>query len=283
MNVDGVIAIDPVALSYLLGAVGPISMPDGETVTEGNVVELTESTAYVRFPNDQPARKKYLQDIAAGVVKKMSGPMESPRKLLDALGRTVSERRIAVWSASPDDQKLLEDTPLAHVIPDDPAPYAEVVINNLGGNKMDYYLDRQIEYVADGCDGDTRMSTVTIRLTNRLPDATPLSDYVAGKMGFIPNAAISVPRGTMLSSVRLLATGGAKLITVLSNGQKMLVFKETERGHPTFEAQIAIPPGQSDELTFRLSEPTSPGAPRVPVQPLVDNVTPVVSVPVCSK
>jgi hypothetical protein len=283
MSVDGVIAIDPVALSYLLGAVGPIRMPDGETVTEGNVVELTESTAYVRFPNDQPARKKYLQDIAAGVVKKMSGPMESPRKLLDALGRTVSERRIAVWSASPDDQKLLEDTPLAHVIPDDPAPYAEVVINNLGGNKMDYYLDRQIEYVADGCDGDTRMSTVTIRLTNRLPDATPLSDYVAGKMGFIPNAAISVPRGTMLSSVRLLATGGAKLITVLSNGQKMLVFKETERGHPTFEAQIAIPPGQSDELTFRLSEPTSPGAPRVPVQPLVDNVTPVVSVPVCSK
>lgn len=282
MNVDGAIAIDPVALSYLLDALGPIKMPDGEIVTKENVVELTESTAYARFPNDQTARKKYLQDIAAEVVKKMTGKMDSPRKLLDALGRAVSERRIAVWSATPDVQKLLEETPLAHVIPDDPAPYAEVVVNNLGGNKMDYYLDRQIEYVADGCDGDTRMSTVTVRLTNRLPDATPLSDYVAGKAGFLPGAAITVPRGTMITSVRLLATKGAKLISALSNGQKMLVFKETERGHPTFEAQIAIPPGQTDELTFRLSEPTAPGAPRVPVQPLVDNVTPKISVPQCS-
>ena len=74
MNVDGVIAIDPVALSYMLGAVGPVTMPDGEVVTKDNVVELTESTAYIRFPTDQTARKKYLQDIANEVVKKMTGP-----------------------------------------------------------------------------------------------------------------------------------------------------------------------------------------------------------------
>jgi hypothetical protein len=28
-----------------------------------------------------------------------------------------------------------------------------VVINNLGGNKLDYYLTRHIEYSAGGCDG----------------------------------------------------------------------------------------------------------------------------------
>ena len=49
MNVDGVVAIDPVALSYVLGAVGPVTMPDGEVVTKDNVVELTESTAYSPF------------------------------------------------------------------------------------------------------------------------------------------------------------------------------------------------------------------------------------------
>lgn len=36
------------------------------------------------------------------------------------------------------------------------------------------------------------------------------------------------------------------------------------------------------EVKFLLEEPTTPGAPRVPVQPSVDNVTPVVSVPECS-
>nr|WP_221218910.1 MULTISPECIES: DUF4012 domain-containing protein [unclassified Mycolicibacterium] len=284
MNVDGVIAIDPIALSYILGATGAITLPDGETVTKDNVVELTESTVYSRFPTDQAARKRYLQEIATEVVKKITKPVESPRKLLDALGRAVSERRIAVWSSNPEDQKLLEQTPLAHEIPDDPAPYAEVVINNLGGNKLDYYLDRQIEYVADGCDGDKRTSTVTIRLTNTLKDADAagLPEYAAGRLGFFPEVAGDIPRGTMLTSVRLLTTKGADVISVLANGKRTRVFGAMERGHPSFESQVAIPPGKTVELIFRLTEPTAPGAARVPLQPLADDVTPKVSVPTCS-
>ncbi|WP_445166902.1 DUF4012 domain-containing protein [Mycolicibacterium sp. Dal123E01] len=285
MNVDGVISIDPIALSYILGATGPVTMPDGETVTKDNVIELTESTVYARFPNpdDQIARKQYLQAIATEVVKKVTKPVESPRKLLNALGRAVSERRIAVWSSSQKDQELLEKTPLAHTIPDDPAPYAEVVVNNLGGNKMDYYLDRQIEYVADGCDGDTRMSTVTIRLTNTLKDVASLPEYVVGRLGFFPTIEGSIPKGTMIASVRLLTTKGANVISVLANGKRTRVFGATERGHPSFESQVAIPPGQTVELTFRLNEPTASGAARVPIQPLVDAVKPKVSVPTCTR
>lgn len=281
MNVDGAIAIDPVALSYILGAVGTVTMPDGEQVTKDNVVELTESTAYARFPDDQAARKQYLQDIANEIVNKMTGHIESPRKLLDALGKAVSERRIAVWSAVPADQELLEQTPLAHIIPDDAAPYAEVVVNNLGGNKMDYYLRREIEYVADGCGENTRMSTVTVRLSNEAPQG-PLPDYVATAPGISPEIPVDLPHGSMLTSVRLLGTTDATLVSALSNGERIPVYTGTERGHPTFEVQVAIPPGQSGELAFRLSEPTVPGAPRVPVQPLVDNVVPKVSVPECS-
>jgi hypothetical protein len=281
MAVDGVIAIDPVALSYILGALGQLTLPDGELITEDNVVELTESTAYIRFPNDQPARKRYLQSIANEVVKKLTGRIESPRKMLDALGRAVSERRIAVWSAIPEDQEILESTSLAYAIPDDPAPYAEVVINNLGGNKMDYYLKREIDYSADGCDGDTRNSTVTVRLTNTAADE-PLPEYVDGTMGLDPKLPLKVPPGTMVTSVRLIATKGAKILAVTSEGKSVPAVVHQERGHPTFEVQVVIPPGQSGELVFRLSEPTSPGAPRVPIQPLIDAVAPRVSVPACA-
>ncbi|WP_409366144.1 DUF4012 domain-containing protein [Mycolicibacterium elephantis] len=281
MTVDGVIAIDPVALSYILGAVGPVTMPDGERITKDNVVELTESTVYERFPTDQTARKQYLQDVASEVVTKITGPVESPRKLLDALGKAASERRIAVWSAHPDEQALLEETPLAHVVPDDDAPYAEVVINNLGGNKMDYYLTRQIEYAADGCDGETRKTTITVRLANTAPDG-PIPDYVGGSPGIIQGAPINAPSGTMLTSVTLVATKGAELAGAIANGQNVPVSRGMERGHPTFEMQVGIPRGTSGEIKFLLSEPTSPGPARVPVQPLIDNVTPVVTVPNCS-
>jgi hypothetical protein len=279
-DVDGVIAIDPIALSYVLGATGPVTMPDGEVITKDNVVELTESTVYSRFPTDQPARKRYLQDVAGEVVKKITAPTESPRQLLDALGKAISEGRIAVWSSIPADQQLLEKTPLAHIVPDDPAPYAGVVINNLGGNKLDYYLRRQIEYAADACDGKTRKSTITVRLTNSAPDG-PLPDYVAGSPGLPGGLPINVPNGTMVSSVALLATTNAQLVSARANGKRVPVYTGTERGHPIFELQVPIVRGQTIELRFMLTEPTSPGAPRVPVQPLVDAVTPALSVPEC--
>ncbi|TQK30597.1 uncharacterized protein DUF4012 [Arthrobacter sp. SLBN-53] len=282
MNVDGVIALDPFALSYILGAVGPVTMPDGEQVTKDNVVELTESTAYARFPTDQAARKRYLQDIASEVVKKVTGSTGSPKALLEALGKSVSQSRIAVWSAVPAEQELLEQTPLAHIVPDDDAPYAAVVLNNLGGNKMDYYLKREIEYVADGCSGESRKSTVSVRLQNDAP-STPLPSYVAGTGGLDPSLPIQLPSGSMLTSVKLLATSGATLESALSNGERVQVFTGSERGHPTFEVQVVIPPGQSGELSFRLSEPTAPDAARVPVQPLVDEVAPKISVPECGR
>jgi hypothetical protein len=289
-TVDGVIALDPVVLSYVLGAIGPVALADGEVINADNVVELTMSTAYSRFANDNPglpneefqlnARKKYLQNIASAVVEKITGPIQSPRKLIDALGKAASERRILVWSASPGDQKILEETPLAHVVPDDEAPYAQVIINNLGGNKMDYYLEREIEYAADGCDGDMRNSTITVRLTNTATDG-PLPDSVAGLPGLAKEIQLEAPRGTMVSSVRVFATKGAKLIGVVSNGKRTSAITHLENGRPSFEVQVAIPPGQSGELAFRLSEPTSPGEARVPLQPLIDHITPKVSVPTC--
>lgn len=281
VKVDGVIALDPVVLSYVLGAIGPVTLGDGEVINADNVVELTMSKAYFRFSNDNNARKKYLQDIANAVVEKMKGTIQSPRQLIDALGKAVGEGRISVWSASPADQKILENTPLAHIVPDDEAPYAQVVINNLAGNKIDYYLEREIEYSAAGCEGDVRDSTVTVRLTNTAPSAS-LPELVGGSTGLGSDIPLKVPSGSMVSSVRLLATKGAKLIDVSSNGKRTEAIKHLERGRPSYEVQIVILPGQSAELTFHLSEPTTPGEPRVPVQPLIDNVDPRVSVPVCS-
>lgn len=281
-RVDGVIALDPVALSYILGAEGSVTLPDGQVVTQDNVVELTASTTYIKFPKDQDARKKYLQDIANAVVKKMTGQVKSPGKLLDALGRAAGERRISVWSAFPAEQEVLQETILGHVIPDDAAPYAEVIINNFGGNKMDYYLKREIEFAADDCDGDMRNSTVTVRLTNTLSDAKGLPEYVAGSMGLPADTPIKIPPGSMVSSVRVIATKGAMLQNVTSGGNRVMATEAVERGHPSFEVQVVVPPGQSGELVFQFSEPTAAGEARVPVQPLIDNPTPAVSVPVCS-
>ncbi|BAH53768.1 hypothetical protein ROP_55210 [Rhodococcus opacus B4] len=275
-QVDGVVATDPVALSYVLGAIGPVTMPDGEVITKDNVVELTESTAYVRFADDNKARKQYLQTVAARVVDKMTGKLSSPQALLDALGKAAGEGRIAVWSADPALQQVLSTTKVGNVVPEDAAPYAGVVVNNQGGNKLDYYLTREISYVADSCAGDTRSSTVTVRLTNNTP-AGEFPDYVAGMFENVGNT----PKGTNSVDLSLLATRGATLDKVTVNGAQQFVFTGSELGHPVFNVRPMIPRGKTTEVIYQLTEPAAPGEARVPVQPLVDSPNVTVDVPNC--
>lgn len=275
-QVDGVIATDPVALSYVLKVVGPVVMPDGEKVTADNVVELTESTAYTRFGTDNNARKQYLQNIAGKVVERMTGKISQPQALLEALGRAASEGRLAVWSSQPDEQDVLADTPLGHIVPDDDAPYAGVVVNNLGGNKLDYYLQREIDYTADSCSGDTRATTVKVRLTNTLPPG----DYTKYVAGMFDNP-MGAPAGTNLTNLSLVATQGAKLGKVTVDGKPAFAFTGAERGHPVFDLQFPIPQGKTVEVVYQLTEPASAKAPVVPVQPLVDAPAVSVRVPPC--
>ncbi|USC18346.1 DUF4012 domain-containing protein [Rhodococcus aetherivorans] len=275
-RVDGAVATDPVALSYVLEVVGPVILQDGEKITADNVVELTESNAYSRFGDNQAARKQYLERVASAVVQKMTGSISRPQALLEALGRAAGEGRLAVWSANPDEQAVLADTPLGHTVPDDPAPYAGVVVNNLGGNKLDYHLRREIEYTASSCRGDTRTSTVAVRLTNDLP-AGNFTNYVAGMF----DNPVGAPFGSNLTDLSLVATRGAKLDKVTVNGTAAMSFTGRELGHPVYSVQFAIPRGETVEVVFELTEPTAGGEATVPVQPLVDEPKVSAEVPVC--
>lgn len=275
-QLDGAVATDPIALSYILDATGPVTLADGEVISGDNVVEVTLSTAYARFGDDQLARKAYLQEIAAAVVSKMTSGVAPTRELLDAVGRAGSEGRISVWSADPAVQEVLAPTKIGHTIPTEPVPYANVIVNNAGGNKLDYYLARDISYTAGSCDGDTRTSTVTATLTNNV-DPNGLTDYVAST--FQPG----VPYGTNESIVYLYGTQGATITSMTVDGVTAFsVQGGTELGHPVRAAYLTVPPGESSTVTWELEEPTVPGEAVVPVQPLVDDPSVDVDVPACS-
>ncbi|MGV8874598.1 MAG: DUF4012 domain-containing protein [Rhodococcus sp. (in: high G+C Gram-positive bacteria)] len=274
-QLNGAIATDPIALSYILGATGPVTLADGEQITADNVVEITLSTAYSRFGDDQLARKAYLQEIAAAVVQRMTTGAAPTRSLLDAVGRAGSEGRISVWSADPAEQAILAGTKVGHVVPDSPAPYANVVVNNAGGNKLDYYLTRDITYSAESCTAGTRKSTVTATLTNTV-DPAGLTSYVAST--FQP----TVEYGTNESIVYLYGTQGAKITSMKVNGiTGFSIQAGTELGRPVQAAYLTIPPGKSQTVTWELEEPSAPGEATVPVQPLVDQPTVTIDVPQC--
>ncbi|MEP9415086.1 DUF4012 domain-containing protein [Gordonia sp. VNQ95] len=277
-QLDGAIALDPIALSYVLKVTGPVTLANGEKITADNVVPITLSTSYQRFANDNDARKAYLQSISRAVVTQLSKAQGDTGALLEALGRGVHERRIMVYSTHPDEQAILETTNLGHQIPDSSAPFMDVTVGNVAGNKIDYYLRRDISYTAGACTGDTRQSTASITLTNTLDDLS-LPEYVIGSMG-APGA--QVPRGTALTTVQFTLTRGATVDTFKVDGEPALRSSGELNGHPVVYTQVRVPPGESVTVEVTLTEPTSAhGQAQVPVQPLVDNPTPTVDVPAC--
>ncbi|MGI5156861.1 DUF4012 domain-containing protein [Microbispora sp. CA-102843] len=264
-ELDGAIATDPVGLSYILGAIGPVKLPGGETVTAGNVVDLTERTAYARY-QDPAERKRYLVRIAGAVSEALSGALDRPARLLPAFARMVNERRLTVWSRAEDEQRRIAATPLGGVLPERREPYAGLVVNNSAGTKLDYYLDRSVTYELGPCRPDgLRTSRVRIRLTNDVPHGR-LPSYVTTRLDAPgrPPAA-----GSNLLWVSLYAAVGAKATAVRLDGRPISYYAETERSHPVYSKVLEFAPGQSRTLEFDLLEPYSAAAPVVPVQPLV--------------
>ena len=70
-DLDGVIAIDPTAISYMLNATGEIVLPSGEKINSQNVVDQTLSKAYKLYEKDNNARKEYLVQIMNATFTKL--------------------------------------------------------------------------------------------------------------------------------------------------------------------------------------------------------------------
>ncbi|GAA0855177.1 DUF4012 domain-containing protein [Streptosporangium amethystogenes subsp. fukuiense] len=263
-RLDGAVATDPVGLAYLLRLTGPVTLPGGEQVTEGNVVDLTERLAYVRYP-DPAVRKRFLIRVAGAVSEALPRAFSDPMALLPVLGRMVGERRIQVWSRHGAEQRLLARAPIGGVLPSRPGPFAGLVVNNSAGGKLDYYLDRSLDYELGPCQGGLRSSTVRIRLTNDVPKEV-LPSYVTGRLDLFRRQHLP---GSNLLWVSLYGGRGGQVTEARLDGARMAILREKERFHPVYSTMLELAPGQSRSLEFDLTEPASGKPPLVPVQPLV--------------
>lgn len=265
-SVDGVIALDPAVLGYLLAASGPARLPDGAVVDAQNVVALTQQQAYARFPRvaDDAGRRVLLGAIQLAVAQRIMAPTTEARGLVPAAARGMGERRLLVWSARESEQRMLEQFTLGGAIPATTAPYVGLSIVNEAGNKLDYYLDRALTWRRTGC-GARRDVEVTVQLRNGAPAG--LSEIVTARHD---SPGYPVAPGDHRVTVSYLATSGAVLRSATLDGQRTLTTWGSERSHPLIGVDVELPRGRARTLVLKLGEPVGAGAaPIVLRQPLV--------------
>ncbi|MCT9001949.1 DUF4012 domain-containing protein [Microbacterium memoriense] len=222
LTVDGVLAVDPVVLSYLLDATGPVTVPTGDVLTADNAVSLLLNEVYFRY--DKPADQDAFFSAAAGAVfDALARGTASPGDLVSALGQAGAERRLLLWSADPDEQLILADTTLAGPLPttNDQTAQFGVYLNEGGGSKMSYYTHPSVQLAWNTCAPSetvaARSLTLTLTLESTAPAdaATSLPPYLTadGAFGTAPGDSdvvgnIYLPTGYELTESSLSTGGG---------------------------------------------------------------------------
>jgi hypothetical protein len=250
-QLDGVIAVDPIALSYVLKATGEIRLKSGEKITSENVVEETLKNAYERYEKDNDARKQYLVDIMNATAAKLTTGEYSKIKMAKALRDGVKANRILIYSTNKDAQEKLAEVKLGGYLSLEPNNEYRAVIQNIDASKLDYYLDRSVVIESKSCEKD-RQTQVRIRVTNTLKTGVGLSPYVLTRAD--KGKPASLVSGAHRFKVFIYGPTDAKLVSVSrENRTANLGGGSTERGRPIYVADVDLAPGESEELLANFS------------------------------
>ena len=262
-NLDGVITFDPISLSYLLEAIGPVQV-NGDVIDSQNVVKITLSDLYRIYETDNNARKIFLVKIIQAVSQKIEQKKFISSQLISQIIYPINQHRILIYSANPKEQKIIEKSQIAGAISSKIDNEYRLVIQNTSGNKMDYYLKRKVKLETISC-GSKRRTKVTFTLTNTATPQMNLPAYVAGRLDLNKPNGVANSYGTRAI---FIPPKGSHLIAAqdLETGRKF-GFPVKERGRSGVGVQIDLPAGgtHSYSLTFQGGS----GKLKSHVQPLV--------------
>ncbi len=273
-SVDGVLALDPVALSYILKGAAPIDVGDGVSVTSDNLVSILLSTAYKKFDNnpDQSERDAFLAKATGTVFTDVMTGKGTPTSIISGLRKAVGERRILLYSNDPAEQADIATTGVAGAIDADPArPSIGVFLNDGTAAKLGYYLKNDIRVVAGSCRSDGRRD-LTVRVTMRF-DVPPsgLPPYVTGE--FEPAKGYRLQ-----TNVLVFAPASGRIVGATRDGAALAIGRGQDHSREVGTTTVVLTPGESTELVFSVLAPAVAGSetavvPRLEVTPGVHPTT----------
>lgn len=184
---DDVISTDPVALSYLLDATGPIPLATGETLTRENAVSLLLNEVYYNYGEivpgvgaDGSAQDLFFASAAAQIFSTLTAGISNPVAFIDGLAQASDEGRMKIWSSNEKIESMVAGTKLAGTLPttNDSRTIAGVYFNDTTGAKTDYYADATVVSTSDQCTAagaPTFQQTITFanNITQEQADGLP--------------------------------------------------------------------------------------------------------------
>ncbi|WP_311379693.1 DUF4012 domain-containing protein [Arthrobacter sp. ISL-48] len=283
-HVDGVISIDPVALSYILDATGPLNISSPELIglaknklptelTGKNVVQTLLSDVYAKI--EQPKlQDAYFAGVAQEIFAVLSNGKGGAKGLIEGITRGAGEGRVLVWSGMTDEQSVLGKYPLSGSITGpsvSPAQFG-VYFNDGTGAKMDYYAKRTVQLVKECSQDGYEQTTVRVTSTNTAPAdaARILPAYVTG------GGIYGVPTGSVRTNIVAYGPVQANVETAKLDGQRTDFAPYQHSNRPVGVLAVQLAPGETKTVEFTFGKIVQHTEPNVVVTPTVQAVKEVV-------
>ena len=260
VDVDGIVAIDPVLLQGVVGALGTVPMSDGTVLDGTNTARMLLHEVYVTYATDGEAQDAYFAEAARGAMGLLADHLGDADwgALVGVLADGVRARRLNLWMAAREEQAAVEGLGCAGALQGDKAhPEVGVFVSNDTYGKIDWWLQIGYEWgqASSGKDG-SQVVPLRVTFTNTMTDeeAGGLVDYIAG------HNEIKRSRGDMVTCVYLTAPlggildGAAAEAGTLSGYQAELATSPYGPHQVTY-TRIQLLPGESLTISFDAKVP----------------------------
>lgn len=252
-EVDGVITVDPFALKVLLEVTGPVRVSEWPTeINADNVIQTLLFDQYVKLDR---ARGEFQGEMAKVILDRLlDGALPRPDRFIAELSPIMRGRHLQFYSRAPDVQRFFRQAKVAGAVPPADGDSFQLITQNLIGNKIDWFLQRELSYrvVYDPNAGEAKI-TATIKLTNKAP-TSGLPDVVIGS----PEGARTVP-GLNRLWLNVLTTN--ELVRATIDGQPLTLLPGFEHEHAALSAEVLVASGQTRTVVVELRRQLQPGSP----------------------
>ena len=232
-DIDGVFAVDPVFLQYMLGIVGGTQLPDGTVVDGSNAAKVLLHDIYWNYPVEE--QDAIFAAVAGSAFNKIVDELGSSdiTKIAAAIEKGASEGRILMYSRNDDEEKAAKALGISGALQADAseAPILGVYVNNYSYSKMDWFLDKRvtIDSSVENADGSTTYRvTTTLKNTMTPQEKAEMPGYFQGHNGIsqdiddeVLRLYLYAPAGGSISDIKTSGSGSIEMNEATHDGLKV--------------------------------------------------------------
>lgn len=241
---DGIVAVDPIALSAALRSTGPIESDGYGTLTSDNLVQALLIDSYQKYGQEWRDRHNINRDLMTAMISRLSGG-SGALSILSEMSSTAPGRHFRMYMSDPTLQQAIAESGWSGAMTTTTGDLVNTFSLDQNFNKVSVFqqraTDQRVTLSADG--GATVVRTVTV--TNDAP-----------REKFDPKDRYGYTTKWAYNHYDMFLPKAATVVTTAASGPPTVTKRYTDvAGWPIVRMSNWLEPGQSTTLTVTYTLP----------------------------